>query len=104
MNQKTIDVILLENDEGKDTLRFVIDEEQCLDINLNSETCQAEIKIVFEKILGISTTEDIQFDYSVKDGYTKQLYIDVCAEYIKEIQREINNSISQIRAELSLSE
>lgn len=101
MNQRIISVILLENGDGNDTLRFVIDEEQKLDINLNSETCQTEIKNVFEKILGISVTEDIQLNYSVQEDYTKQLYIDVCSEYIKEIQGEINKSAEQIREELS---
>lgn len=101
MNQRIINVILVENETGNDVLRFILPDEMVLEINLNTETCQTQIKTVFESILRISIDEDVHLVFRADDSYTKQLYIDVCSEYIKEIQNEIDKSTAQMRLELS---
>lgn len=101
MNQKTINVILtLEDDE--DILRFTIDEDLCLDIQLNSDTCQAEIKSVFSALIPLLVENDISLKFEPDKAYSKELYIDVCREYIKDLEREINNCKLTIRDQLSI--
>ena len=70
-------------------------------MNLNSDTCQSEIKNVFYELLRLSVEEDIILTFEAEEGYPKELYKDVCLEYITAIQREIEISTDKIRTELS---
>ena len=99
MNQRTIKV-LLTCTEDKDVLKFSISDTESLDINLNSASCQAEIKKLFSRILMIGIEEDIVFDFCIDKEYNRGLYIDVCKEYMKDMQRELTDCVQRIRIEL----
>lgn len=103
MNQRTIKVLLSEEDVNTDILRFFITEESFIDINLNSDTCQTEIKSLFSELIRIAKQNDIAFELCIQDGYSKDLYKDVCSEYIKEIKRELEATSMVIRNELGVS-
>lgn len=100
MNQKTINVILKAIDEDKDVLCFQLSDEQSVDINLNSKTSQSDIKHLFTKLLNIAITEEVSFDLKIEEGYTKEIYKDVCQEYISDITKELEICASQIRQEM----
>lgn len=97
MNPRTIDVILTTLGNDRDVLRFHITENSTIDIDLDSSTCQTEIKRLFSEILKQAINEDIAFKFSVEDGFPRELYKDVCEEYIRDISRELETSIIAIR-------
>ncbi len=97
MNQRTIDVILTTLGEDRDVLRFNITEDSIIDIDLDSSTCQTEIKKLFSEILMLAVNEDISFNFSTEEGFPRELYKDVCEEYIKDITRELQTSTIAIR-------
>ena len=97
MNLKIIDVLLTTLGEDRDVLRFNITEDLIIDIDLDSSTCQNEIKKLFSEILKLAVFEDIEFKFSSEDGFPRELYKDVCKEYIKDIKRELQMSTTAIR-------
>lgn len=97
MSQRTINVLLTTLGEDRDVLRFFLSEDSILDIDLDSATCQADIKKLFSEILKLSLTEDIELKYTFEEDFPRELYKDVCKEYIKDIDREIYESTQIIR-------
>lgn len=97
MSLRIIDVLLTTLGEDRDVLRFNTTEDSVIDIDLDSSTCQTEIKRVFSEILKMAVSEDIDFRFSTEDGFPRELYKDVCEEYIKDITRELKTSIVAIR-------
>ena len=99
MNQRTIKVLLTCIEEN-DVLKFSISDTESIDVNLNSASCQAEIKKLFSRILMIGIEEDIVFNFCIEKDYKRGLYIDVCTEYMKDMQRELTDCVQRIRIEL----
>lgn len=102
MNQKAIDVILKSVDLDKDVLCFKISDEKEIEINLNSKTCQVEIKQLFSELLSLSIDEEISLVLKIEDGYSKDIYKDVCTEYISDIAKELSICAKQIRQEMEI--
>ena len=97
MNQRTIDVLLTTLGEDRDVLRFNYEEDSFIDIDLDSATCQSEIKKLFSEILKIAISEDVEFKLEIEEGFPRELYKDVCVEYINDISRELKSSTLAIR-------
>ena len=97
MNPRTIEVLLTTLGEDRDVLRFNITEDTAIDIDLDSSTCQTDIKKLFSEILMIAVYEDISFKFVIEDGFPRELYKDVCEEYIKDITKELQTSTMAIR-------
>lgn len=90
VEKKIINVYLKVNGDI-DLLVFDLDQDG-LDkyiVNLNSSSSQEEIKNVFSKLLELLIENDIQLILKIENGYSKGLYKDVCDEYIKELNREL---------------
>ena len=100
MNQVTIKVELLETDKDTDVLRFFVSEPP-IDVNLNSSECQASLKSVFSILLERIVSEDIKLELEINPSFTRQLYKDVCPEYINDINRELNEVKEKIRNQLN---
>lgn len=98
MNQEIIKATLLEQD-GIDILRFEIDKEE-LDINLNSPECQNSLKRLFTLILEETLYRKIVIELEVQDGYSRGMYIEVCKEYIKDLNRELGEVTELIKKEI----
>lgn len=99
MRQEKIRVLLKEY-KNHDCLVFEMDPDdrsKDLPINFNSESCQLEIKTVFSVLLEKMVDVSIQLEFQKEPQYSKVLYIDVCKEYIADLNREIG----QIQVELS---
>lgn len=101
MNQEIIKVELLEKDLNTDILRFHVEEEP-LEVNLNSAKCQGQLKDVFAVLLQKIISSDIKLELSVNDEYNRCMYIEVCKEYINDLNRELADIASELRNELSL--
>ena len=101
MNQTTLNVRLFEDEETKDDILSFQFEDGNGDIELNSDSNQNQIKQVFTKLIKLSLASDIVLKLVIDEKYRRGLYKDVCTEYIKELQKEINDSRERIRRELS---
>ncbi len=99
MNQKTIKVELLAADDEKDLLRFKF-EDNPLDVNLNSPLCQNELKAVFVCLLQMLIENDVCLEFSKADDYCREMYIEVCEEYVKDLNRELASVKEKIRKEI----
>lgn len=100
MNPEIINVTLLAPDENSDILRFCIDSEN-LDINLNESDCQNAMKNMFSVLLKKAVHVDISLEFDVAPEYTRGMYMEVCAEYIKDLNRELAEVVDTIRNELN---
>lgn len=100
MNQeeKIIDVYLMCK-ENKDYLVF--DFVEPLKVNFNEESNQNELKEVFVRILSEMKKTSIKLVYVDKAEYKNNLYKDVCKEYVKDLNREINTVAKSIPNYLS---
>ena len=99
MSQRIIDVVLTTLGEDRDILRFNLSEESFLDIDLDSATCQTDIKKLFSEILKLSVNDDLELRFAAEEGFPRELYKDVCEEYIKDIARELKESKQILRQE-----
>ena len=98
MNQIMLNVKLFE-DGTDDMLSFQFEDTESR-VNLNTDSCQAELKEVFSKIIKLSLNNDVSFNLIIEDGYGRGLYKDVCTEYIAELQRELDSVKDKIRREI----
>lgn len=90
MNQEEkIIKIHLETRAKLDYMIFNLDDE--IAICMNNDESQNDLRILFTKLLEMLFTQNINLEYEEKSEFKKLLYIDVCKEYIKELNREISN-------------
>lgn len=88
MNQvdKIINVHLEKRDK-KDCMIFEFGED--IVVCLNEQTGQNELKAVFSSLLAELSYNSVKLEYIENTEYKVGLYIDVCQEYIKDLNREI---------------
>lgn len=99
MSQKKINVLLKSEDPLTDVLIFNIEDEP-IAVNLNSQDCQASMKKVFAALLKLLIYDDIELGLTVGEEFNRQMYIEVCREYIKDLNRELNEVKVTLRDEL----
>ena len=91
MSLEIIKVKLLEV-EGIVTLTFEIPKiEEGISVNLNTNEGQNDLKRVFENLLIIINSKDIELKLEIDENYKKGLYKEVCAEYIEDLNKEIKS-------------
>lgn len=102
MNRRIIEVKLTES-EGADVLVFGLDKEKPEEyqVNLNSTGSQNELKRVFSKLLDMLLQDDISLELVVAEDYRRVLYKEVCKEYIKDLNREMDQVKISMKKELA---
>lgn len=86
--------VILEEREKCDYLLFKLNSNE-MRINLNSED-QTSLRTLFYEIIKLTFTEIPIFDLTYdSQTYTKQLFIDIATEYIKQLNLEITKIIEQ---------
>ncbi len=100
MNQITLNVKLFAESTDDDILAFQFEPDECR-VNLNTDSCQAELKDVFSKLIKLSLSNDVTLNLIIEDGYGRGLYKDVCTEYITELQHELDTVKDKIRKEIA---
>ncbi len=88
MNRKVINVELTALDEKTDLLQFKFDDN-VLAVNLNSPLCQNDLKAVFVRLLQMLIENDVSLEFYHADDYSRKMYIEVCKEYINDLNREL---------------
>lgn len=99
MNQEIINVTLLAPDESTDVLRFSFCDGN-IDVNLNDACCQNDMKRMFSSLLKCAIHADITLEFQVAPDYSRGMYIEVCKEYINDLNRELSEVAENIRTEL----
>lgn len=93
--------VYLEEREKKDYLVFDFDEKKA--VCLNSEQSQNELKAVFTVLLSELINHSITLEFENRPDYRAGLYIDVYKEYVKDLNREIENVRKQIPEKLKMN-
>lgn len=101
MNQenKLINVHL-EKRKNKDYLVFGF--EEVAEVCLNDDESQNNLKNIFVKLLNEITKCSVELQFLEKPEYKTGLYIDVCKEYIKDLNKEIANVRKNMPEKLKL--
>lgn len=95
MNQEMKEItVQLKKNNDDDLLEFIIDDGYV--VNLDSDSSQNDLKIIFSKLLKEMLHNPIKLKLTYSDDYKSGLYIDVCEEYIKELNKEINQVYKKI--------
>lgn len=100
MNQEIIEVLLTSEDTDTDALIFKIDGNQLV-VNLNSPDCQSAFKNIFAELLRKLVKDDIVLELNIDEGFNRMLYKEVYEEYIKDLNRELNECKDDLRKQLS---
>ena len=107
MNENTstksvvINVELLDKD-GKDILHFDLVSEshpQGIDVNLNAEDGQNQLVTVFSCLLQKLLMNKVFLQLKINSGYGRMLFRDVCTEYIKNLNSELDSVYEQMISE-----
>ena len=97
MSREIIEV-LLHDDNGTDTLLFEIPGVKAgIPVNLNAASGQSDLKKVFEKLIKKLNVNDIELKLKIDEQYKKNLYIEVCNEYISDLNKEIKEVRTEIK-------
>lgn len=89
MNQEEkIIKVHLESREKDDFMCFEFEPE--MSVCLTNEECQNELQGIFNVLLSELIIQPIKLEYVKNSTFKKGLYIDVCEEYVKDLNREIN--------------
>lgn len=100
MNQEIITVELkADKEDTEDLLVFFIGDNE-FTVGLNNPSCQNSLKTVFSKLLESAIEKEICFDFKVHDGYTREMYVEVCREYLSDLEREIADVSEKMRSAL----
>lgn len=95
MNQENkIIKVHLEKKETQDYMIFEFEEN--IDVCLNQESGQNEMKAVFSLLLTELIQNPIELEYVENKDYKVGLYIDVCQQYIKDLNKEISKVLKKI--------
>ena len=100
MNQITLNVRLFAESTDDDILSFQFEDAESR-VNLNTDSCQAELKEAFARLIKLSLSNDVKLQLMIEDGYGRGLYRDVCTDYIAELQRELDSVTDKIRREIA---
>ena len=93
-----INVELLDKD-GKDILHFDLVSEsypQGIDVNLNAEDGQNQLVTVFSCLLQKLLISRVVLSLKIEANYARALFKDVCTEYIKNLNRELDSVYEQM--------
>lgn len=80
--------VQLKDIKNKDILTFIFDGEN-IDVNLNSDTCQVELKKVFSRIVELLIKKNVILKLDIEESYSRVLIKEACTEYIDDVNKEI---------------
>ncbi len=99
MNQECIKInVKVDKIDEIDYMVFELDGN--MNVNLNDECGQNDLKKVFSILLNKLIKNDIELIYLENEDYNVNLYKDVCREYVKDLNKEIINVKKLIPSEL----
>lgn len=94
-SKKQINVKLYK-DNGVDLLEFNISADSNHKLNMNLEDNQSDIKAMFCDLVEILENSSIELKLNVMEGYDNKLLEEVSVEYIKDLNKELENVRTEI--------
>ena len=88
--------------DGKDILHFDLVSEshpQGIDVDLNAEDGQNQLVTVFSCLLQKLLISKVVLQLKIEASYTRALFKDVCTEYIKNLNSELDSVYEQMISE-----
>ena len=104
MNPEVINVELVKKEE-KDVLVFRLCPEDYPDgisVDLNSEQGQNDLKNIFSALLEEMVKTKITLHLTIEEGYSSNLFVDVCTDYISSLNKEIDQVYESMKEELEI--
>lgn len=104
INQEVISAKLSKEGE-KDVMIFGLYSDRHpngIAVDLNSEQGQLDLKVVFSALLEKMCNTKIVLKYSVEEGYSVNLFKEVCKDYIEALNKEIDKVYDSMTAELGI--
>lgn len=90
----------LQEIDGQDVMIF--DVTPPLTVNFSNENSQTDLKNIFSSLLNLLIGDDLEVDLKVQDGYSRSLFIEVAQEYIRELNKELNQTRIRIVKEFQM--
>lgn len=87
------------SDEGKDVFRLYDDNGIISEISLGKNEGATELKDMFSRLLEALVEDDVRVAYVDTTDYPIGMYKDVCREYVKVLQDEIDRASQEIKRE-----
>lgn len=97
MTVQIVKAALFQRDDGDNILRFNIGGTN-QDLNLDDETNEEQVKQVFDALLAQMVNEDIQVVADIPEERTRDLYGEVCAAYITQLNTELGRVQSRMNS------
>lgn len=88
--------VKLHKDNDVDLLEFNLGAGKNHKLNISLEDNQSDIKNMFCDLVEMLEESSIELELDVKEGYDNRLLEEVAAEYIKDLNKELEN----VRAEI----
>lgn len=85
---KNIRVLLLE-EEGVDYIRFFLDADENVNINLNNND-QSSLRDIYKKMIAMSINNKLKLNLEYQEGYGKLLFKEIAEEFIRDLNIELD--------------
>jgi len=95
-NSKKQIKVKLYKDNGIDLLEFSVSASKKHKLNINLEDNQSDIKSMFCDLVEMLEESSIELELDVIEGYDNKLLEEVSVEYVKDLNKELEN----VRAEI----
>ena len=69
-------------------------------VNLNSAECQNALKSTFSAPLKKIIVSNLKLELTASPDYSRQMYREVCEEYIKDLNRELDEIKDELRGDI----
>lgn len=97
MTVQVVKAVLTQRENGNNILRFNIGGAD-QDLNLDDETNEEQVKSVFDALLAQMVNEDIQVVADIPEERVHDLYGEVCAAYVTQLNTELSRVQSRMNS------
>ena len=97
MTVQVVKAVLTQREDGNNILRFNIGGAD-QDLNLDDETNEEQVKSVFDALLAQMVNDDIQVVADIPEERVHELYGEVCAAYVTQLNTELSRVQSRMNS------
>lgn len=88
---------VITDEQGQDVMRFMF--EQPMDVSLTGTNGTKDLKELFARLMGLILKDDVQVTFEKTSGYENQMYVDVCSEYVRALNKELTEAREKVKRE-----
>lgn len=98
MKRITTTVLFADENKAEEVLRFCFPDGSAIDVSLTGLEGNSQLKTVFEAVLALQMEDEVSVDFVATEGYSNNMYIQVCKAYTQSLQRELDQVRAAIEA------